>query len=120
MPVATAAPTEAEIRERVAASVAASKQIEIGEWVSEMTLPLRAWGSDDSPTPMDRALVLWTDLRPSEAEDLAREVEAIYRTADVLERDAVAAITEMIVAAALGFAREHPNAPRVVREQAAS
>ena len=51
---------------------------------------------------------LWDDLRPSEAERLAELAGSVYDLEESIER----MITDAVVAAALAFAAEFPEAPR--------
>jgi hypothetical protein len=75
-------------------------------------MPLHHWGKDDHAQPEHRALALWDDLRPSEAEDRSRLVENVYAQADAIEAEVVDRIGELFVGAALEFAWMHPDAPR--------
>jgi hypothetical protein len=98
-------PTEAEIRERVTAALAAGRhRIDIGEWVYDLSEPIHSDQNGDTG--------VWADLRPSEADELADLVETIYARADEIERTAIASITDMVVEAALAFAAAHPEAQR--------
>jgi len=86
----------------------------IDAWASILTSP--AYDILESPDPRDEgddSTELWADLRPSEAIVLRRlATEAIDR---VFER-CQELVTEEVVAAALAFAAEHPDAPRPQRE----
>ena len=71
-------------------------------------------GSPDEPP--DTEIGIWTDLRPSEA----RVLDAIYKVAvEDAVTAAVLVITDQLVGAALGFARQHPDAPRGIPPHAA-
>ncbi len=112
------APTEAEIREAIAVSAARVLPLdrpEIGEWVSAMTDPLTYYAPEEDVDP-SAPRGLWDNLRPTEAEDLRALVEGIYHQADAIEQEVKARIAELVVAAALEFARRHPDAPRRARE----
>ncbi len=72
-------------------------------------------GSPDEPP--DTEIGIWMDLRPSEA----RALDSIYRaTVEAAVEDAVRVITDRLVEAALGFARQHPDAPRGIPPHAAA
>lgn len=97
-------PTEVEIRAAIQAALDSS-DIDIGTWVHDLGLPLDPDGG-----------VLWADLRGSEAEVLSDLLNAVYVQADAIEAEAVTRITELLVYAAMEFARRYPDAPRAPRE----
>ena len=109
------APTEAEIRELVATRLAhciAEDEISIGDWLGELIEPIRY----ANPNLGGMANRVWADLRPTEEARLAELVEGIYTAGDVLTQELAKKIGDLIVAAAMTFATEHPDAPRAVRE----
>jgi hypothetical protein len=102
--------TEAEIQDAVIAAIKDSSSFDLGPLVHELCRPLH-W----SPVELrgeNYVDGLWVDLRPSEAEELANLVDAIYDQADSIHGEAVERIAKLVVAAGLQFAAEHPDAPR--------
>ena len=110
MAIATApvAPTEAEIRAAIEASLnIGASGVEVGELVYDFLRVIRY------EAPKDRGPnyggCLWDDLKPSQAAILEARIEQVYQDLDgPIERMIVDAVT----AAALAFAAEHPDAPR--------
>lgn len=108
------APTEAEIREAVTIARDSSPEIDIGQWVHDLGAPLSYVPPSERGSAPERGL--WTDLRASEEARLGDLFEDIYTMANAIEADAIKRITEALVAAALRFAAEFPDAPRAARE----
>lgn len=107
--MAATAPTEAEIRE-----ILAEAEPDIGELISEFT-NLLAYVPPGSRGPAYTP-GLWDDLRPSQENRLLDLLDNVY---EELKEAIRKMIEDRVVAAALAFAAEFPDAPRAQREAAA-
>ncbi len=116
---AAPAPTEAEIRAAIEADMAAypndNEESRLREAIDRMADSLN-WHRDLDPVEdevFEYGNNIWTDLRPSQAQRLAELREAAQERGYQSAREA---ILDELVAAALAFGAEYPDAPRSTRE----
>jgi hypothetical protein len=110
MGTATAPLTEAAIREAVRSAAAGA---DVGELVCEFLAPIR-YVPRGERGPAYRG-ALWDDLRASETARLDAIIEQVYQDLEGLICDS---IETRVVAAALTFAAEYPDAPRAMGPEA--